>query len=386
MNIETTIQAARRATSGRSVLGWVALVCLILNGAFWGSLMLDLLAPTRLLSPQTIQAGLSIAAFALVLPLAWSSMLPNSPAMRLLQRQSWNLPGQLAISAAAVFLTWLAGSWLHLWWQAQPTIAESGNALFLTITSLIAGTLVPALAWAAMTPEQWVAAVEQARQVKRLEWALKMEETTMRAYYARAIALLNAGLSNLTIDQRKELAGILGGFARAQQHALDQVADSWREMYGVDVLLGTVDDQQLIDQYKTVADMLTEGADAAAGTALYIEQAPSARAQIARPNIPHQDTAEGPVRAPSARAVEPAQWPTSGPPVAQSAPTARSADDEALAVAQASLRGAWKRAEVEQLLSISKTQALNYVRRWLAAGLVISLTEPKDHYTWREVQ
>src|SRR4029453_545492 len=120
-----------------SVLGWVALACLILNGAFWGSLMLDLLAPPRILSPQTIQAGLSIAAFALVLPLAWSSLLPNSPAMRLLQRQSWHLPGQLAITAAAVFLTWLAGSWLYLWWKAQPNIAASGQALFLTISSLI---------------------------------------------------------------------------------------------------------------------------------------------------------------------------------------------------------------------------------------------------------
>ena len=62
MNLDSSLQTARRATAGRSVLGWVALACLILNSAFWGSLMLDLLAPAKLLSPQTIQAGLSIAA------------------------------------------------------------------------------------------------------------------------------------------------------------------------------------------------------------------------------------------------------------------------------------------------------------------------------------
>lgn len=256
----------RRAATGRSVLGWVALACLVLNGAFWGTLMLDLLDPPSPLSPQAIQAGLSIAAFALVLPLAWSSVLPNSPAMRLLQKSNWQLPGQVAFTASAVFLTYLAGSWLYFWWDAQPSIAESGNAMFLTISSLIAGTLVPALSWAAMTPEQWIAQIEQARQVRRLEHAMRMEEAAMRASYARAVALLNAGLCNLTIEQRRELGGILGGFARVQQQALQAIGQSWKTMYGVDTELGLIEDKQLIEQYRQVVDLLADGNDAMAET------------------------------------------------------------------------------------------------------------------------
>lgn len=278
-------QTLRRATTGRSVLGWVALACLVLNGAFWGTLMLDLLKPRSPLSPQAIQAGLSIAAFALVLPLAWSSILPNSPAMRLLQKSSWALPGQLAFTVSAVFLTWLASNWLYMWWSAQPSIAETGQATLLTVSSLIAGTLVPALSWATMTPEAWIAHIEQARQVRRLEHAMRMEEAAMRASYARAVSLLNAGLCNLTIDQRKELGGILGGFARVQQQALQGVANSWKDMYGVEAELGLVDDQALLDQYGKVVNALADGSNAMLDVTDHVSEITESRAL----HVPQRD-------------------------------------------------------------------------------------------------
>jgi hypothetical protein len=281
-------QTLRRATTGRSVLGWVALACLVLNGGFWGTLMIDLLEPPSPLSPQAIQAGLSIAAFALVLPLAWSSILPNSPAMRLLQKSSWALPGQLAFTASAVFLTWLGANWLHLWWSAQPAIAESGNATLLTISSLIAGTLVPALSWATMTPEAWIAHIEQARQVRRLEHAMRMEEAAMRASYARAVSLLNAGLCNLTIDQRKELGGILGGFARVQQQALRAIGESWKTMYGVDHELGLVDDDKLIESYGKVVNLLADGNHAMIETIDRADEAESRDAYVSA-HVPQRD-------------------------------------------------------------------------------------------------
>jgi hypothetical protein len=395
--MDDVLRTARRASAGRSVLGWVALACLILNGAFWGSLMLDLLAPAKLLSPQTIQAGLSIAAFALVLPLAWSSLLPNSPAMRLLQRQSWHLPGQLAITAAAVFLTWLAASWLHLWWKAQPTIAEAGQALFLTISSLIAGTLVPALSWAAMTPEQWIAQVEQARQVKRLEWALKMEEAAMRATYARAVALLNAGLSNLTIEQRREVGGILAGFARTQQNALAAVGQSWKQMYGVEAELGLIDDKQLVEQYATVVNTLADGCDAMAETADYVYEAPALAAPTGRPDhgmmgrtacthqtaAPHQDTADRVPGTAMGRRDGGAPGTTRGP-YGDHGTTDRIVS-QAYEAAYSTLRGAWKRSDLEEALSVSKTQAHRYIQEWIASGDIIKLDEPKDHYQFTGV-
>jgi hypothetical protein len=387
MNFDTTLQTAKRATVGRSALGWVALACLILNGAFWGMLMLDILAPSAILSPQTLQAGLAIVAFALILPLFWSMLLPSSPAGRLLQKQTWATPGYVATSAAACFLTWMAGTWLRLWWQAQPGAVEAGQDLFLTITSLIAGVLVPALAWCVTTPEQWIAAIEQARHVKRIEHAMKMEEAAMRAAYARAVSLLHADLTNLTIEQRRELAGILGGFARMQQHSLVQIASSWKDMYGVECQLATIPDQQLLDGYSQVAGLLTEGAEAMSSSVAYaadVRSLPEPTERVIdryptatdRPTAPHQDTVNHVRSVPTDRPARPAGGPLVGR--ATELPS-----DRALPVARRALSGAWRRRDLEEALSISKTQALEYITAWCVSGELTRLTEPKDHYEWR---
>jgi hypothetical protein len=125
MDFDRRLQTTKRATVGMSALGWAAFLCLVLNAAFWGGLMLNLLAPPTILSPQAIQAALSTVAFALILPLFWSMLLPSSPAGRLLQRQQWATPGYVATTAAAGFLTYVAGTWMRAWWQAQPNIVES---------------------------------------------------------------------------------------------------------------------------------------------------------------------------------------------------------------------------------------------------------------------
>lgn len=403
MDFDTTFQAAKRATVGKSALGWTAFACLILNGLFWGMLMLDLLAPASLISPQALQAGLAIVAFAVVLPLFWSMLLPSSPAGRLLQRQQWATPGYVATSAAAAFLTWMAGTWLRLWWLAQPAVVEAGQDLFLTITSLIAGVLVPALAWCVMTPEQWIAAIEQARHVKRIEHAMKMEEAAMRAAYARAVSLLNADLTNLTIAQKRELAGILGGFARMQQHALTSIAASWKDMYGVEAQLATIPDQQLLSGYQQVAGLLAEGGEAMSGSAAYAAEvralgAPSDQASGGRtiPLAAHSpgsrpDTAEADRPGEHERPGDHSHRPTSGPAAAHPRPADRGGrptderpSDRALPVARRALSGAWRRRDLEEALSISKTQALEYITAWVIYGDLVRLTEPKDHYAWRD--
>jgi hypothetical protein len=381
--LDTTYQRARRATVGTSALGWVAAICLLLNTAFWGALMLDLLSPRAIFSPQSLQAALATVAFALVLPLFWSMMLPSSPAGRLLQKQSWATPGYVATGAAAVFLTWLAGVWLRAWWAAQPNVAETNADLLLTISSLIAGVLVPALAWCVTTPEQWIAAIEQARHVRRIEHAMKMEEAAMHAAYARAVSLLNADLTNLTIAQRREVAGILGGFARMQQHALTSIARSWKDMYGVEAQLSTVPDQELLAGYQQVAGLLADGADVMAESAGYADSVRSLTAPTGRPddrmidrsNAPHQDTGNA-VR-PDAN-VRPLERAERSPER-----TERPAHADVYAAARRHLTGAWRRADLECALRVSKTTAAEYLRAWLASGHAVKLTEPKDHYEWR---
>lgn len=364
--MESIPQSVRRAAVGTSVLGWVALLCLILNAAFWGSLMLNLLAPPAVFSPQTLQAALATVAFALILPLFWSMLLPSSPAGRLLQKQTWHLPGQLAVTFGAVFLTWLAGVWLRAWWAAQPNVTEAGADLLLTISSLIAGTLVPALAWCVLTPEQWIAQLEQARAVKRLEHAMKMEEAVLKASYARAVALLNADLTALTVGERRELGGILGAFARTQQQALAQIAATWKAMYGVEAVFTSTPDRALLAQYQEVARLLTDGSDAFGQAA--------ADAGAFAPLAAHQDTEMIDVTERSDR--------TSSGPAADQRTVDRTPYERAYATARRALSGAWKRVDLEQALSISKTQAHDYITAWLASGDLERLTEPRDHYEW----
>jgi len=271
METESSVGRARRATVGRSALGWIALLCLIGSGVFWLSLFVDLLAPATPWSPQALQAFLMVVAYALVLPLFWSMLLPSSPAGRLLQKTAFATPGYIAVVGLAFFLTYYAGQILLGWWGVQSNIKDTGSALWLTITSLIAGVFVPALSWTVVTPEQWIAQIEQARHVRRIEQAMRMEEAAMHAAYARAVTLLNADLTSLTISQRRELAGILGGFARVQQDALRSIAASWKDMYGVEAHLAVVPDQELIAGYRQVANLLTSGVDKLQPVLDYVE-------------------------------------------------------------------------------------------------------------------
>lgn len=379
------LSTIKRATVGMSALGWIALACLLLNAAFWGSFMLDLLRPPSPLSPQAIQAGLATAAFALVLPLFWSMLLPSSPAGRLLQRQTWRLPGHLAVTFGAAFLTWLAWSYLRAWWAGQPEAVAGNSDVLLAITSLIPGVLVPALSWCVMTPEQWVAQLEQARHVKRLEHAMRMEEAAMKAAYAYAVSLLNADLCNLSIEQRRELAGILGAFARTQQQALASIAASWKDMYGVEAKLATVPDQELLASYEKVAGLLAGSADIMKSSADYASEVHSRTAVNGERRMTNECTS-----VPPSPAHQDAEWdesqeagtiPIRAPhghrPIVPEPPYR-----DAYAHARAALDGAWKRGDLERALSISRSSAHRYLQAWQDAGLVNSLTEPHDHYGW----
>lgn len=397
VGLSSHVQTVRRATVGRSVLGWAALLSLGLNAAFWYSVFVNLLAPPSLLSAQTVQAALMVVAYAVILPLFWSMLAPSSPAGRLLQKTQWATPGYLVTVAAAMFLTYHAGSIVLGWWKMQPAAAETGSALFLTITSLIAGVFVPALCWTVVTPEQWIAQIEQARDVRRIEHAMRTEEAAMRAAYARAVSLLNADLNNLTIYQRRELAGILGGFARVQQQAMQSIARSWKDMYGVEAAIATVPDQELLDGYKKVAELLAGGADVMTSSADYagalelnddsrtftersVNDRTADRTMVVLPHQEHNRTSDR-------TAERPNDWTTSGPVAdhrTAERPNGRTPYEDALRAARTMLRGAWKSTELQELLSVSKSTAHAYLTAWIAAGLVTSLTEPKHHYQFSE--
>jgi hypothetical protein len=356
MNPTNMFQEVRRKTVGISVLGWVATACIAGAGVFWLMIFVQLLQPPALLSPHIVQVLILSLAFTLVLPLFWSMLLPSSPAGRLLQKQTWAMPGYVVVIGAALFLTYCAGVWLRAWWHAQPSIVETGQDRFLTLTSLITMIFLPALSWTVLTPEQWVAQIEQARQVRRLEQTLKLEDATMRAWYARAVTLLNAELTNLTIEQRRELAGILGGFARIQQQALESIAASWKEIYGIEAHLTTVPDTELLAQFRQVANMLTESSEKLAGTTEY--------AMLSSPQQRVTPTAQ---QAPSVAAQKVVNMHT-------------------LRAAHKALGATvWDRHLLEQTLNIRRSKALELIKEWRDAGYVQDIDNPAYHYQFQGV-
>jgi hypothetical protein len=368
MNQDTLVPQARRATVGMSVLGWVALLCILGAGAFWLMVFIQLLQPPRWLSPQAVQTFLLTTTFTLILPLFWSMLLPSSPAGRLLQKQTWATPGYCVVIGAALFLTYYAGVWLRTWWYAQPSIVETGQDGFLTITSLITMVFLPALSWTIVTPEQWVAQIEQARQVRRLEHTLKLEDAAMRAWFARAVILLNAELTNLTIEQRRELAGILGGFARIQQRAMEGIAASWKDIYGIEAHLSVVPDTELLDSYRQVADMLTEGSEAMADTTEYaMRLTPRTNVAVRSPPGPRVAVTV-PVDVPGTQTVR---------TVAN--PTTLNAAKRALGTT------VWDRHQLEQAFHIRKSKALELIAQWREAGCIQDIRNPAYHYQFVEV-
>jgi hypothetical protein len=266
------------------------------------------------------------------------------------------------VIAAALFLTYFALVWLRIWWQSQPNIVETGQVVLLTLTSLIAMVFLPALSWTVVTPEQWIAQIEQGRQVRRLEHSLKLEDAAMRAWYARAVTLLNAELTNLTIEQRRELAGILGGFARIQQRAMESIADSWKEVYGIEAHLPRVPDSELLDQYRTVANILADGAESMASTTEY-----------AMLSGPHHTI---PATAPDSRQT----------PSTASTQSSKSVNMNTLSAAHKALGATvWDRYRLEQTLNIRKSKALDLIKEWRDAGYIQDITNPAYHYQFVEV-
>ena len=261
MDVSSTLQTARRATVGKSVLGWVATLCLFASGAFWFSLYWSLLAPPALLSPQTIAVLALGTIYTLALPALAASLAPNSPAAQFLQSKQRDTIGFWIMAAATLFLCWHAWTMLSLWWEAQPIIADGNQVIQFSIASMIGFVLLPSLSWATVTPEMWLASVRQAQEVKRIKRAEQLEDLAWKAYYARTRSILSAGLANATVAQRQEVAGFLLATARAQQKALHAVAETFGAMHGIELEVPTENDTSLGERYQQVANYLTDAAE-----------------------------------------------------------------------------------------------------------------------------
>lgn len=371
--------------------GFLRLACdvgLILSMVLWVFAQLSLM---QLAPPSGAVADVALAVLrgsvgivlalgcAIVLPALLAMITPLTPAGMMLQETRRSTWGFAVMIAAAGFLGWYSYQIVTAFWAAS--LKDPALAPMQSMATLIIAVVVPALAFSWSSPLAWLAEVQQAHQVKRLKMAHEAELASMKAAYMRAVDKLRVGLANLTMQERREVAGILIGMQRAQNDALNAISGTFRTLAGAELAVPTTTDAQLVSRYGELADMLE-------GRILPIYNAPDATADAddvaevespfvpsARSTVSHQDAERS-----TATATTVDRGAVRGGPQR----TADATVDEALAAARAALgSGAWQRRDVETALSCQKSKAVQLISAWKQSGLVVDVTDPKDHYRFR---
>jgi hypothetical protein len=254
-----TWSETRRRTTAMSVLDWIALFCLGASLLFWGVLYFTLIAPPLpQFAPQTFVALALTVMSALIIPLFWSILVPTTPAGQLLQKTQWGTIGFWVILAAALYMTWYANTWIGLWWTSQTIVRENNLDVPVTTFCLIGFILVPSLAWTVVTPERWLVQIHQAREVRKIERMMQLEDLSYKAMIARTRAILNAELAGSAVSRIPELAGLLMTSEKLTRQALYQVAQGYSAMYNAELRLGLENEPDLEERYRTTVNQLVQ--------------------------------------------------------------------------------------------------------------------------------
>jgi hypothetical protein len=353
---------SRRKTTATSVLDRIALFCLGASLLFWGVLYFTLIAPPLpMIAPQTFVALALTVMSALIIPLFWSILVPTTPAGQLLQKTQWGTIGFWVILGAALYMTWYAHQWVALWWFNQAVIRENNLDGPVTIFCLIGFVLVPSLAWTVVTPERWLLQIHQAREVRKIERMMQLEDLSYKAMIARTRAILNAELAGAAVSRIPELAGLLMTSEKLTHQALYQVAQGYSAMYNAELRLGLESEPDLEERYRTTVNYLVKA---------------------------HNETPELP-EAPQLESTTPQVIVQAGVPVEVGAQSPLSrlstpARQNYIAARNVLGDGAWMRRDIEKALSCQHTEASERIKEWKRAGLVVDVSDPKWHYRFTE--
>jgi hypothetical protein len=361
--LETTIERAKRTANSQTILSYVAAAFLLLFGYFWYLVWAQFLSPPSLTSPQAVIAVVLTLCYTVVWPLFGSMMIPNSPARAFLQKQTWAVPGSIAVVGITGFLAYFASKVFYYWVAAQPGIQENPDLFWPAVIGTFVGAFfVPVLCWATATPEQIIAQIQQALWIKDMERAAKLRERVWRAADVRAQAIIHAGMVSgvLSLDQRRELAGLMLASHRTLQQGLRMVALTMDEAAHIEDLLPSTPDTELIQLYREVPIMLNSADEELGGALAQID----ARAAV----LPaRSDPSERPKPQPQLY-TKSHQADTIPHDATSYRETVAYENEYAIAVRE--LRGAWTVRELAGVLSLAEPTARQRKEAWEQAGLV----------------
>jgi hypothetical protein len=287
--------------------------------------------------------------------------VPTTPAGQLLQKTQWGTIGFWVILGAALYMTWYARQWIGLWWFNQTIIRENNLDGPITIFCLIGFVLVPSLAWTVVTPERWLLQIHQAREVRKIERMMQLEDLSYKAMIARTRAILNAELAGSAVSRIPELAGLLMASEKLTHQALYQVAQGYSAMYNAELRLGLESEPDLEERYRTTVNYLV-------------------KAHNETPELPDAPQLENTTAQVIVQAGVPVEVGDQSPLSRLSTP----ARQNYIAARNVLGDGAWMRRDLETALSCQHSEASERIKEWKNAGLVVDVSDPKWHYRFTE--
>ncbi|MDQ2995713.1 MAG: hypothetical protein M3R61_01465 [Chloroflexota bacterium] len=371
----------QRATVARSALDVIALIFLGAGFAFWGVAFWQLLTPPALLSLLTIQAAVLALVYSLAAPLLLSMLIPTTPAGQLLQKTQWRTIGFPVVIGCAFFLTYQAEYLIEVWLSAQPGVAGASFARPLAISLTIAFVVIPALAWIQLTPERWLAQIQQAHQIKRLTIQQNGELAILKTRLLWAKQKTAVGYANLLPTEQQEVLETM----RALFMSIGDTQRSIASSLGISAELerDMMDDREIADHLEYVAEAmqahevtlpavsrrLASDDQAAAIAGEFAAAAAREHRQDAIPVSPPPRSAAAGIAAPPQSAADSGSQPQYA---------------EEHHAARQRLTGIWSSADLGEVIGKSPRAALDRIYAWIHAGLVKRGIDGKGTYYFTE--
>lgn len=307
---ESQIEQAKRTANSQTVLSYVAAGFLLLFGYFWYSVWAFFLGTRQVLSPEGAITVVLTLCYTVVWPLFGSMMIPNSPARHFLQKQTWAVPGSIAVIAVTMFLGYFAARVFYFWMltlaaETKGPIGEDAGVFFAAVVGVFVGAFfVPVICWATATPEQVVAQIQQALWIKDMERAQQLRMRGWAAADLRAQAITHAARLNgvMTLEQGRELSGLMLASHRTLQRGLRMVALTMDDQAKIEDLIPTTPDNELVKLYRELPlqlaaadEVLSEAVAQIDDQSAVVEsREPHVSAHVPQRN--HVDSLSGPVQ------------------------------------------------------------------------------------------
>ena len=229
-------------------------------------------APASLLSALGIFTLVLSVVYAVVVPLFWSMLLPNSPTGAYLQKQTWAYPGQLAVLVFALVLTAFGGQTMWSWLQAAaPTVFQTGMQIPAFVAALVGSVFVPSMQFAYQSPGQQMLIIQQAHEIKKLRKLHDGEIAVIEGRMIRAAVLASMAWQDMLPRDHEEVYATVKGLTMGIADSLRRVARLQSVPADMQRALGIPEDAEIIAKMEQVQAWLEAPADQIEQAYEYVE-------------------------------------------------------------------------------------------------------------------